>query len=868
MTTDLRDQLQRTLGTAYTIERELGGGGMSRVFLARDESLGREVVIKVLSPELAATLSAERFTREIKLAAALQEPHIVPLLSAGVTSEGLPYYTMPFVRGDSLRARMSAGRVPVAESTAILRNVAQALSYAHRQGLVHRDIKPENVLFSSGTAVVTDFGIAKALAVSKTEAPGGTLTEAGTSLGTPAYMAPEQAAGDDVDARADLYAWGVMAWELLAGRHPFSHKTTQQQLIAAHLGERPTNVIDQLPEQERGQPQNRRLAALVMRCLEKHPPDRPANGGDILSALDAVPASAATEPTIARRMPARAIAAGALLVLAVAAALVFARTRGAALSALEPKRVVVATFENKSGDHSLDPLGAMAADWIARGLANTGLVDVGGTSADLAARGATSAASGGGSALLALARDAKAGLVISGAYYRQGDSVLFQADFTDADAGKLVQSVGPVAAAARSPLDGIERLRQRVIGGLAPIVDSALAGLAGVTSRPPNIEAYREFLAGEDLFYKSESAAIPRYFNAAALDSTYLYPLVKAAALYNLMHDGRGMDSVRRVLDRHRAQLTPFEQAYLDFNVARQEGEVAVGMAAARAMAAAAPKSGFAVYLLAIAYDYSGDARTADSIFSVLDPESGALRGRVYFYERHTSALHSLGKHARELEVARRFRARYPTRLYPYTAELRALAALGREDEITARVTDLLALPDDLRQTPSMVVASTIYELRFHGHTAFAESLGRRLLEWRDGRASAAASNFATRRDRAEVLMVMHRWDELQALADTMAAERAGDLPALRARGVALAMRGKRAEAEQVVAQVSAGDGRLDGAEMKRTMLFIAAALGDHPRAMALLPALQLFDNRAEFTLVGELLKNSPPFQMQLRGGR
>jgi tRNA A-37 threonylcarbamoyl transferase component Bud32/tetratricopeptide (TPR) repeat protein len=276
---DLREQLQTTLGHGYTLERELGGGGMSRVYVADEKRLGRKVVVKVLSPDLAAGISAERFEREIQLAASLQQANIVPVLTAG-DSNGLPYYTMPFVEGESLRAILAKrAALPVGEAVEILRDVARALAYAHDRGVVHRDIKPDNVLLSGGAAVVTDFGIAKALSASRMQGTGATLTQMGTSIGTPAYMSPEQAAGDpDIDHRADIYAFGCMAYELLVGHPPF-HARSPQRVLAAHMNEAPvaiTQLRADLPSS---------LADLVMRCLAKEPGARPQTATELVQTL-------------------------------------------------------------------------------------------------------------------------------------------------------------------------------------------------------------------------------------------------------------------------------------------------------------------------------------------------------------------------------------------------------------------------------------------------------------------------------------------------------------------------------------------------------------------------------------------------------
>lgn len=276
---EIREQLQRTLGGAYTLERELGGGGMSQVFLAEETALGRKVVVKVLPPGRTGDVNIERFKREIQVAARLQHAHIVPVLSAGETN-GLPYYTMPFVDGESLRAKLARGALSTTETVNILRDVARALAYAHERGVVHRDIKPDNVMLSGGSAVVTDFGIAKAISASRTDSPDATLTQVGTSLGTPTYMAPEQAAGDpSTDHRADLYAFGCMAYEMLVGEPPFVEKSPQQ-LLAAHMAK------DAEPVSNRRADVPPALAAVITQCLAKDPGARPASAADVARVLD------------------------------------------------------------------------------------------------------------------------------------------------------------------------------------------------------------------------------------------------------------------------------------------------------------------------------------------------------------------------------------------------------------------------------------------------------------------------------------------------------------------------------------------------------------------------------------------------------
>ena len=282
---DLLKLLRDSLAARYAIEREIGRGGMATVYLARDVRHNRPVAVKVLHPHLAVSLGPDRFLREIQIAARLQHPHIVPLYDSGQAGDHL-YYVMPYVEGESLRQRLEREkRLPIDEAVRIARAVAGALDYAHRHEIVHRDIKPENVMLHDGEAMVTDFGIAKAVS----EAVSTSLTQTGTAIGTPSYMSPEQAGGEAaLDGRSDIYSLGSMLYEMVAGDTPFTGSTLQA--VLAKLFTEPV-----VPLHQRREDTPEWLDTAVMRALAKRPADRPASAAQFSQSLN-VPIGGSTPP--------------------------------------------------------------------------------------------------------------------------------------------------------------------------------------------------------------------------------------------------------------------------------------------------------------------------------------------------------------------------------------------------------------------------------------------------------------------------------------------------------------------------------------------------------------------------------------------
>jgi serine/threonine-protein kinase len=368
------ERLAAALADRYRIERELGQGGMATVYLAHDLKHDRKVAVKVLRPELAAALGSERFLNEIRIAANLTHPHILPLHDSGEVG-GFLFYVMPYIEGESLRAKLAReGELPVAEAARILRDVVDALCHAHQRGVVHRDIKPDNVMLLGRHAQVTDFGVAKAVS----EATGRQrLTTAGMALGTPSYMAPEQATADPhVDHRADLYAVGVMGYEMLTGSPPFIG-TTAQAILAAQVTEIPKPIA------QARQAVPAALGQLVMWCLEKRPADRPATADLLLSQLEAVttpsggmtPTGTMPVPAIRTRRRGLAVAMGAGFLLLAAAGYAGYRMLGHSGDAAT-RSIAVLPFETTGGGDTSQVFTDGIQDEILTDLTRLGTVQV------------------------------------------------------------------------------------------------------------------------------------------------------------------------------------------------------------------------------------------------------------------------------------------------------------------------------------------------------------------------------------------------------------------------------------------------------------------------------------------------------------
>ncbi len=843
---DLQGRLQTGLSDRYTVEREIGRGGMATVFLAEEHHPRRKVAIKVLMPDVVTRVLRERFLREVNLVSTLMHPHIVPVFAAG-EADGLMYFVMPFIRGESLRQRfVRRGTLPLSEAIAVTRDVASALNYAHGLGVIHRDIKPENILLSGDQALVADFGIARALGV----VAGESLTQAGVAVGTPAYMSPEQSeARRDLDGRTDIYSLGCVLLEMLGGTPP-GRQTPDQRLDSV----RPTilSVTGSLVTVGG-------VETVLDKALAVDPADRYLTATAFRDALeDSELVGSAAAP---RK---RAVGIGVLVAAAaVAVAVLFNFLWPSQSGAATPERVVVAVFENQTGDPNLAHLGPMSSDWITQGLSQTGLLEV-----VVARGGLTSGPNDEDNAearIRALAEETNAQLVVSGAYYRQGEQVQFQTRLTDPKEDRLLMALNPVVAPVDSPLVAVELLRQRVMGALASLVDPRLTEWATAFSQPPSYDAYQQYVQGMTQFMRiNQQAAIQHFLRAAELDTTFASAMVFAAFVYGTMEQWTQADSLAQIVNRSRDDLAAFDRHQLDWVLAMSRGDLDGALTAIRAACEIAGAETF--LLLGITALWANRPMEALEALRRVDPHRGFAREHFLHWEHICSALHSLGRHEEELQEARRGRGLFPELRSNLQTELRALIALGEEESLDSLWDLLETLPPQMAPFSGVgdIMRLGSLEARWHGHEQIAEVTLRRALNWYRTLDPDEADSESQRYGWARTLYVAGEYEEARSMFQQLARERPDSIGYHGYLGALAARTGDRTGALRISEEISG---------MTRPFLNgvttfwrgrIAAALGDAETAVAYLRESEIegrrFTGSEEIMIDLQDLRDYQPF--------
>ena len=823
--TDVLDRLKTALADRFALEREVGRGGMAAVYLATDLRHGRPVAVKVLRPEIAVGLGAERFLREIRIAAQLHHPHIVPLYDSGRVDE-LFYYVMPYVDGESLRERLKRERqLPLDDALAIATEVCDALSYAHGLGIVHRDLKPANILLESGHALVADFGLGRAIAAAEV----GTLTASGLAVGTPGYMSPEQGFGEkQIDQRSDIYSLGCVVYEMLAGEPPFTGSSARA-VMARHS-------IAPVPGIRTVRPTvSAALEAAVTMALSKVPADRPQTARAFSEALtrSAVAPLEAKRPALPGHVAISAVADGIVALARVAGGWMLPHRR----PSLVPARVVVGGFKNESGNSSLDVLGGIVTDWLTDGLQRIEGIEV------VPAKFALSLGSRPIS-VQELAEATGAGTVVSGVYYDRSDSLVFHAQIVDARNGRLMHSLDPVVGSEQRRMDVIDSLRQRVLGALA-LHFGAPGHVAEKGGSPPTFAAYQDYLEGVRAANHFRYHDAIRHLDAAlALDPTFLGAwFTKADVHYNLaaltaatagLSDPEvgsqfaAGDFAWHLLQAARDRMSPPQRHFLDWVEATRRGDLSGALRAVGRMVAVAPDPG-SRSLEAVSAVRVNRFQEAIEVSQAPDrPDWG--------WAVSTEAFHMLGNHRRELGEARRARQRHPDLHLTLALELRALAALGRAQEVEDLLDEAFSLaPQPGWWTHGSLAAVAGLELAAHGYPEVAKEVLQRSIDWYRTRTSAPNASRLHRYGLARSLYWAGHWQEARHLFADLLAEAPSDLDYLGYWGVATAREGDRAEALRISGQMVAfvrpyplfGQPTLWRAR-------IAAALGERDEAVGL----------------------------------
>jgi tetratricopeptide (TPR) repeat protein/tRNA A-37 threonylcarbamoyl transferase component Bud32 len=845
----------------YRVLERVGEGGMGAVYKAEDTRLHRHVALKFLARDLVATDKLrERFTHEARAAAALDHPNVCTVYDVEEVN-GETFIAMAYVEGESLRETLSMGGLETAHAIEIALQVAQGLEAAHAKRIAHRDIKPSNIMVTpSGRVKIMDFGLAR----SATQAG---LTETGMVMGTASYMSPEQARGEHVDHRTDIWSLGAVLYEMVTGERPFKGASSEAVLYSI-LHEEPAvprSVKADLPGQ---------VDTVIANALEKDPERRyqaAAQMADDLRTLrrslrPGVPLESLPPIRRMRRPGAaesllRRVAATAgrrWVAMAVGAAVALAAyggvrrlVHGPSEPVLDPDRVVVVAFENRTGDAGLDHVGLAAGEWIREGVSQIGLGEVLPTVMTVTEPSPRTVGNSPGrldaSNTRALAWEAGTGLVVSGTYHSLQDSIQFRANVTQMPGEKTISTVASDLTARDASLDAIEEFRQRIMGGLAIHLSPEMVFESYPS--PPPFEAYGEYAAGLGLFGADFAGAAEHLARAVQLDSGFVEPHLWLAAAHSSTGDWGTGETVLRTLNQRRAALTALQRCGLDYMLASFQGRHREAWRHVMQAARLAPGSGLVNYLILWEASEMNYPRMAVKVSEEVGGPGKFQRHGImalFWYANLTDALHKLGDYQRELDVAQEAREHFPDVVYSWVDEARALAALGRIEELNQLLQECPSAEPTWWFTVGDLLVGTARELRAHGYMDAAQEVADRAVEWSRKLRFELYPGEDARMYVARSLYVAERWEEAREAFDTLAREYPESAYYLGATGRVAARLGDREEALRVFEELQTIDrpyifGRHDYASAQ-----IASLLGDYEEAVVLLA--KAFDQTYEYT--------------------
>jgi serine/threonine protein kinase len=797
----------------YKILEKLGEGGMGVVYKAQDTKLDRTVALKFLPKHLLCDDEAKkRFELEAKAASALNHTNITTIYEIDEV-ESECFIAMEYIEGKSIKKLIEEKTLSLKEVIDIAIQVCEGLVVAHEKGIVHRDIKSDNIMVTSRRQVkIMDFGLAKLKGASK-------VTKTGSTLGTLPYMSPEQVQGIEVDRRSDIFSLGVVLYEMITGQLPFKDEH-EAAIIYSILNETP----EPLARYKSNVPGE--LQRVVEKALAKDKGLRYQHADELAADLRRLTSASGPVPVTRRRGVRVLLPLLAVLVL-ISAALTLKPWRivikPSAETATGLKRVVVVPFQNQTGDVSLNPLGRMVADWITQSLLQTGLAEVVPPEKVPELEKLKSVRS--------IAKATGASTIVMGSYYKLGETIQFQAKVMDANE-KILQAIEPITSQAAKIMDGVESVRQRVLGALAFVLDRPVEGDLGTGLKPPSYEAYQQYIQGVDLFLKQFDypGAIEYFKRAYAIDTSFISPLFMAVFAYANLGQLAQADSLVRFLDLRRAQLTPVRQLYLDHLRSLISRDRMKALNAMRKAAKIAPGAidpydwGRAAYAV-------NRPKEAIEAFKMADREQQWLPYWNYF----TASYHSLGEHKKELEIARQARKRFPDSFDALNYEVRALAALGKIEEVKKRIEESLTLTKpSTAGTPGGTMRTAGEELRAHGYADAAMTSFDQAIQWYRSRSTEEMDSLL-RYGYGLTLYDACRWEEAKSIFEELAKKLPDNIEYQRYVGCIAARQGDREKALKVSEWLK---------NLKQPYLFgkhtyyracIAAILGEKDQAVTLL---------------------------------